>query len=104
MRSLNGYRHHRQSQSAPSSAQCVTALRAFGAACLVLRKKAKSAEIAASRCDSNVALVQAAIALRAGDLALQSRVIRGGFPLAEIPRQVRRISATATSVSMARVA
>ena len=102
MRSSNGY--HRRRQSAPSSEQCVTALRAFSAARLVLRKKIKSVEIAASRRGSNVALVQAAVALCAGDLALRARVIRGGFPLAEIPRQARRISATITPVLMARAA
>jgi hypothetical protein len=79
-------------------------LRAFSAARLVLRKKIKSVEIAASRRGSNVALVQAAVALCAGDLALRARVIRGGFPLAEIPRQARRISATITPVLMARAA
>jgi hypothetical protein len=101
MRSFNGYQRHRQ--SAPSSEQCVIALRAFSGARLILRKQVKSVEAAAARGDSNVALVQAAVALCAGDPALRARVIRGGFPLAEIPRQARRILVT-TPVLMARAA
>jgi hypothetical protein len=101
MRSFNGYQRHRQ--SAPSSEQCVIALRAFSGARLILRKKTKSVETAASCRGSDAALVQAAVTLCAGDLALQARIIRGGFPLAEIPRQARRILVT-TPVVVARVA
>jgi hypothetical protein len=101
MHGFHKTRRRRRRQSAPTSEQCVAAVRAFSAARLVLRKQTKSVETAASCRNSNAALVQAAVALCTGDLALQARVIRGGFPLAEIPHQAQRVSATSTSMARA---
>jgi hypothetical protein len=102
---IKAHRRHRRQQSAPSSEQCAIAVQAFRAARLLLRKQVKSVEAASARCGSNVALAQAAVTLCLGDPTLQARVVRGGFPLLEVPRQVRRISAsTANLVVMGRAA
>jgi hypothetical protein len=87
-----GYRQRRQS-AAPSSEECIAAVRAFRAARACLRKQIKSVEAAAARFDSNVAFVQAAVGICQGDSALGARIVRGGLPLAEVPRRVARRTA-----------
>jgi hypothetical protein len=63
----------------------------FKAARFYLRKQVKSVEAAAARCDSNAAFVQAAVALCKGDPDLRARIVRGGLPLAEVPRRQRAV-------------
>jgi len=81
-----GFRHRRQ-LAGPSSEECIVAFRAFKAARFYLRKQVESVEAAAARCGLNAALVQAAVALCKGDSDLRARIVRGGLPLAEVPRR-----------------
>ena len=95
-------RRHRR-QSVPSS-KIFDALRAFDGARLLLRGRIKSIAVASARAGSSIDLVQAAAALCAGDPSLRARVVRGGFPVSELPRQVRRISTFSAPVVTVRAA